>query len=78
VKDEEAIEMMARCRDEIRHLRAINARLAPKAEAWDQLTKVLNLLPQPTQGYAEDLAWALDKRIEVMKAAAASPVPAEG
>ena len=68
VHDTQAIQMMQRCAEEIRQLRRINAELAPKADAYDSLRQVLNLLPQPSQGYAEDLVWRLEKEIAEMQA----------
>lgn len=60
----EAINMMERCRDEIRDLRATIERMAPKAEAWDQMCKVLNMMPSRMGGhYVEDLVGRLDRRI---------------
>lgn len=75
MQDFEAIEMMKRCRDEICNLRGTIERLAPKADAWDQLCTVLDLLPKPSHGYAEDLAWTLDKRISELKEAQKKPEP---
>lgn len=75
----EAIEMMKRAAGEIRELRATIERLKPKAHAYDQLSAVLGLLPQPSQGYGEDVAWMLDKRIaELEKARKPEPTPAPG
>lgn len=62
--DTEAKQMMQRCVEEIKTLRRINAELAPKAEAYDMLRQVLNLLPQPSQGFGEDLVWRLEKAIK--------------
>ncbi len=62
--DQEAIEMMRRASAEIKVLRSEVDRLAPKAEAYDSLRAVLNLLPQRSQGYGEDVAWMLDKRVK--------------
>jgi hypothetical protein len=59
----EAIEMMNRCRREIVELRAVIDRLKPKADAYDNLTTVLRLLPQPSVGMSEDVVWVLEKRI---------------
>lgn len=64
METQEALEMMARCREEILSLRRTIDVLAPKAEAYDHLTKVLNLLPERSQGVGIDLAWSLQKRIE--------------
>lgn len=61
--DNEAIEMMNRCKHEIQLLRSVIDRLQPKADAYDNLTIVLNLLPRPSVGMGEDLVWTLDKRI---------------
>ena len=59
----EAIQMMNRCKQEILDLRAVISRLEPKADAYDNLARVLRLLPQPSVGYGEDMVWVLDKRI---------------
>jgi hypothetical protein len=69
MQDQEALEMMQRCAEEIRSLRRTIERLQAKAEAWDGLCAVLSLLPKPSQGAAPDLAWLLDKRsIELRRA----------
>lgn len=67
--DEDAKQMMRRCAEEIKTLRRINAELAPKADAYDTLRQVLNLLPQPSQGYGEDLVWRLEKAIQEIERA---------
>lgn len=59
----EAIEMMNRCAIEIDDLRRTIERLRPKADAYDRMSQVLDLLPRSTQGYSEDLANRLRKRI---------------
>lgn len=63
----EAIQMMNRCKQEILSLRAVIARLEPKADAYDNLVRVLRLLPQPSVGMGEDMVWILDKRIREME-----------
>lgn len=72
ISNAEAIEMMNRCKHEIVQLRATIDRLAPKAEAYDNLAAVLRLLPQPSVGMGEDMLWILDKRIRELQ-----PKPAE-
>jgi hypothetical protein len=77
--DQEALQMMARCSSEIKQLRAKIERLAPKAQAYDDLHALIRFLPQ---GYGisstEDLAYVLDKRIsELTEAAKSSPAAAE-
>lgn len=63
----EAIQMMNRCKQEILSLRAVIARLEPKADAYDNLARVLRLLPQPSVGMGEDVVWILDKRIRELE-----------
>lgn len=79
----EAIQMMKRASAEIRSLRARIAQLEPRAEAWESVTAILRLLPQPSRGMGEDVAWLLDRRIRELEAVvdaeqAASKAPAEG
>lgn len=64
ISNQEAIQMMNRCKDEITSLRARIDRLQPKADAYDNLVTVPRLLPQPSIGMGEDLVWTLNKRIK--------------
>ena len=63
----EAIEMMHRASSEIKMLRQQIDIREPKAHAYDNLTAIINLLPKQTQGYGEDVAYMLDKRIKELK-----------
>lgn len=72
ISNKEAIEMMGRCKEEIRSLRAVIDRLKPKADAYDNIAIVLRLLPQASIGMGEDLVWTLDQRIREL-----TPAPAE-
>jgi hypothetical protein len=72
ITNQEAIQMMNRCKSEITNLKAAIAHLQPKADAYDNLAAIVRLLPQPSQGYGEDLVWVLDKRIREL-----TPKPAE-
>jgi hypothetical protein len=63
ISNQEAIEMMNRCKQEIIGMRATIDRLKPKADAYDNLVVVLGLLPRQSVGMGEDLVWILDKRI---------------
>ena len=67
INNAEAIQMMNRCKQEILSLRAVIARLEPKADAYDNLVRVLRLLPQPSVGMGEDMVWILDKRIRELE-----------
>ena len=63
ITNAEAVEMMNRCKHEIASLRAEIDRLAPKAQAYDNIASILRLLPQPSRGMSEDVVWVLEKRI---------------
>jgi hypothetical protein len=71
METKEATDMMNRRKQEIISLRAVIDRLKPKAEAYDNLAILLNLLPKQSVGMGEDLVWVLDKRIREL-----SPKPA--
>lgn len=60
----EAIEMMNRCKQEIRSLRVVIDYLRPKADAYDNITTILKLLPKDSIGMSEDMIWVLEKRIK--------------
>ncbi len=68
--DEEAIQMMQRASAEIKSLRRRIDVLAPKAEAYDNMAALIGLLPRPSQGMSEDIAWMFDRRVEELKKAA--------
>lgn len=68
----EAIEMMNRCKHEIIGLRVEIERLRPKAHAYESITAILRLLPQPSVGASEDMVWLLDKRIREL-----TPAPSD-
>ena len=63
ISNQEAIEMMNRCKQEILGMRATIDRLKPKADAYDNLVVVLGLVPRPGISMGEDLVWIIDKRI---------------
>lgn len=67
MNDKEAIQMMQRCIMEMETQRATISRLQPKADAYDNMAVILQLLPQPSQGYGEDLVWQLKKAIEELQ-----------
>lgn len=69
MQDLEAIQMMRRASSEIKDLRRHIDRLRPKADAYDNLTKVLGLLPSRGEAMGEDVAWLLDRRISEIEAA---------
>lgn len=69
ITKDEHIGMMNRCKKEIVGLRAHIERLQPKADAYDNLTAIIGLLPKGgSLGMSEDLVWALDRRIRELNA----------
>lgn len=70
MRDQDTVQMIERCISEIEMLRAQVASLKPKADAYDMMKQVLGLLPQPSQGYGEDLVWRLRRQIDEIKASA--------
>lgn len=67
IHNREAIEMMERSIEEIRSLRNVIASLRPRAEAYDAICTILDLLPKRSIGMGEDLIWRLQKRIEELQ-----------
>lgn len=63
ISNSEAIQMMNRCKNEILTLRATIKHLQPKADAYDNISAILRLLPPPSVGMGEDVVWTLDQRI---------------
>jgi hypothetical protein len=64
----EFIEMAERAANDIDSLRAQIRDIAPRAEAFNALQQVLDLMPKRSVGSAEDLAWMLRRRAEALKA----------
>lgn len=61
--DHDTAEMIQRCIDEISVLRAERDRLAPRAEAYGLIGKIIGLIPERQQGYGEDIIWQLKKEL---------------
>jgi hypothetical protein len=68
-----AKDTLLRCKDEIQMLRSQIERLAPKAEAYDTLRQVLDLLPTRSGGYGPDVLWQIDSLL-----AQVAPLPSKG
>lgn len=65
--DSEAIQMMRRASEEIKSLRRTIDRLAPKADAYDAIRQMQDLMPRRSEGASEDVAWLLDRRIKELQ-----------
>jgi DNA repair ATPase RecN len=57
-------QMIQRVIEEISMLRKENERLKPLANAYISIQQILDLLPQRSQGYSEDIVWLLKKQSE--------------
>jgi hypothetical protein len=64
VHDTEAVQMMKRASDEIKTLRRTIEQLAPKADAYDAIRQIQDLMPRRSQGMGEDVAYLLDRRVK--------------
>jgi hypothetical protein len=68
VNDKEAIDMMQRCVEEFRSLRAQIEHLAPLADAYTVLRDVVRLAaPRSGATASVDLIWILEKRIRELE-----------
>lgn len=65
--DKDTADMINQCISEIQMLQAQVAALTPKAAAYDLITKILGLIPPPSQGYGIDIIWQLRKRLEELQ-----------
>lgn len=75
MKDRDAIDMMHRCKSEIQGLRRANEEFAPKAEAYDTIRQILNMMPQRSHGMSEDIVWKLERQIADLEAQIAKSEP---
>lgn len=66
--DREAIQMMQRCVHELRDMRRMNKELAPAAEAFNVIRKIVHVALPESRGASEDLVWVLEKRIRELEA----------
>lgn len=63
--NQEMLEMMARCKYEIEELRRQVEQYKPKADAYQLLSSIVNvIIPQAPVGAKVDLLWLLNKRIK--------------
>lgn len=60
----DAAKALTRSVIEIKDLRCQLSLLRPKAEAYDMLYKVLNLMPSAPQVFGDDVVWFIEKEIE--------------
>ena len=75
MNDNEALEIMRRCKEEIKSLRQEIGVLRPQAEAYQTVAQILALLPHRSVGEGEDMVWMLDKRIREIEALTPANVP---
>lgn len=67
MNDTEAIEMMRRCKSEIELLRSNINLLQPKADAYDNISALLGMLPKPRRGHTENMEFMLGRKLKEME-----------
>ena len=67
--------MLVRVISELEQRDRLIAELHPKADAYDKLSQVLDLMPKRSQGYGEDIVWSLKHELEKVRAEKAKPSP---
>lgn len=67
--NKEIINSLNAAVEEITSLRGRLAILIPKAQAFDGIMQILDMLPQQPQGYGLDIAWQLRKLITELQPA---------
>lgn len=61
----QAMQMMKRCKEEITQLRNQISSLQPKADAYERVSQVLDLiLPQQPMACQEDVLWIINREID--------------
>lgn len=61
--DKEALAIMQRCLSEVKETRARIDYLAPRAEAFIVISKIMDLVPGRSVGMSEDIVWILNREI---------------
>lgn len=75
MEDREALDMMRRCRDDIKRLRDERDRLTVPAEAYGVIRDIVRMSYRGNSvGMGEDVLWTLEKRIREIEEAM-KPVP---
>lgn len=66
------LDMMQRCRSELMSQRNVINTLSPKADAYETIRKIVNIMaPQGGNCASEDLVYTLDRKIEAEQTAKA-------
>ena len=65
--DYETLHLLHKCRDELRELRQANREMQPRAQAFEVIAQILDMMPRRTGGMAEDVVWHLDRAIMDME-----------
>lgn len=68
LRNHDVADMAQKAAEEIEILRREIDRLRPSAEAYAAICAILGLLPQPSQGFAPDLAHLLRKQAAELRA----------
>lgn len=60
-------DMMLRCKDELVQQQRFIDNIRPKAEAYNLLTKIIDLIPGRPDSAGVDLVWRLEQRIKKLE-----------
>jgi hypothetical protein len=58
---------------EIKQRDSLIAEMKPKAQAWDKLSQVLDMMPGRSLGYGEDFLWTLEEELKRVQEASTKP-----
>lgn len=64
----ELLHLLRVAHDEIVVLRRKVAELEPRARAYDNIDRIVGMIPYPSQGYGEDVAWRIKTVVERIEA----------
>jgi hypothetical protein len=65
--DQDVIDMAQRSIEEIEMLRRQNSEMAPKAEAYALILKIIGLIPDRSHSAGEDIVWRLKHQIAELR-----------
>lgn len=60
----ELVRLLRMAHDEIITLRRQVADLEPRARAYDNIDRIIRMIPRAPQGHGEDVAWSLKQTVE--------------
>lgn len=62
----ELLNLLRSAHDEIIQLRRQVTALEPRAIAYDNINRIIGMMPAPSQGYGIDVAWQIKQVVETI------------